>query len=159
MKEPRGQNGVTVSSNCDTNVNYNQGCGSSFSKANSYGAGFNKVGGGWFVLERSAARGINVWFWARNDPSVPLAVSQGTKSIYPDDSWGRPEARFAPDTCAHSTYFDKHVMIFDTTFCGDWAGATFNSAGCPGNCNNYVNTNPDKFKEAYWEINSLRVYE
>ncbi|KAF5386130.1 hypothetical protein D9615_002503 [Tricholomella constricta] len=160
MREPRGQNGQVISSNCDTNVNYNQGCGTSFSKGNSYGAGFNSVGGGWFVLERSGAEGINIWFWSRSDPSVPLSVSQGFKTLSPNDSWGPPEARFPTDSCNHATFFDPHRMIFDTTFCGDWAGATFSSANCgPGSCNDFVDKNPDSFREAYWEINSLRVYE
>ncbi|KAG5645194.1 hypothetical protein DXG03_006712 [Asterophora parasitica] len=159
MKEPRGQNGQTVSSNCDANVNYNQGCGTSYAKPNSYGAGFNAVGGGWFILERSATVGINVWFWPRNDPNVPLAISEGRKTVWPDASWGPPEARFPVDSCDHAAFFDPHSMIFDTTFCGDWAGATFGSAGCgAGSCNDFVDKNPDKFKEAYWEINSLRVY-
>ncbi|GLB37115.1 putative glycoside hydrolase family 16 protein [Lyophyllum shimeji] len=160
MSEPRGQKGQTVSADCDANVNYNQGCGTSFSSPNSYGTGFNDAGGGWYVLERSSTQGISVWFWSRTDDSVPTSVSHGLGTIYPDPSWGPPEAHFSVDSCAHETFFnDTHQMIFDITFCGDWAGTSFGTAGCgPGECNDFVDKNPDRFRDAYWEINSLHVY-
>jgi hypothetical protein len=62
---------------------------------------------------------------------------------------------------------------------GDWAGqdAIFQGAGCPGTCVgkslytstggrrvdayrivDYVNKNPASFKNAYWDIASLKVY-
>ncbi|RDB16836.1 putative glycosidase C21B10.07 [Hypsizygus marmoreus] len=158
MSEPRGQNGDTVSSNCDTSVSYNQGCGTSFKKPNSYGAPFNAVGGGFFAIQRSKSS-VAVWFWTRDDPAVPQAVRTGVGNVSVDESWGLPEARFPMgDGCGYEEHMDRHVMIFDTTFCGDWAGATYTSAGCPGTCNDYVNNNPEKFTEAYWEINALRVY-
>jgi hypothetical protein len=41
---------------------------------------------------------------------------------------------------------------------GDWAGATYPSQGCPGNCVDYVNNNPGAFANAYWDIAAVRVY-
>ncbi|KAI0283799.1 hypothetical protein BC826DRAFT_1058530 [Russula brevipes] len=42
---------------------------------------------------------------------------------------------------------------------GDWAGNVYSESGCPGTC---VDCNCQQsctsFSEAYWEINSLRVY-
>ncbi|KAG6907665.1 hypothetical protein DXG01_007869 [Tephrocybe rancida] len=151
----------TVSSDCDTSVNYNQGCGTSFRKANSYGADFNSVGGGWYILERSRAKGIRVWFWARDEPFVPHAVRYGLRTIKPDFAWGWPDAHFPTSSCNYTSHFDAHEMIFDTTFCGDWAGdpSIWAASGCgPGTCAQFVDDNPEQFKEAYWEINSLRVY-
>nr|KIR83081.1 hypothetical protein I308_06688 [Cryptococcus tetragattii IND107] len=40
----------------------------------------------------------------------------------------------------------------------DYAGATYTSMGCPGTCSNFVKAHPAAFAEAYWSINSLRVY-
>ena len=57
---------------------------------------------------------------------------------------------------------------------GDWAGNTF-SGSCGGRCEDCtflvlfwdcpranafedVDQNPDKFKDAYWEVNAVRVY-
>ena len=62
---------------------------------------------------------------------------------------------------------------------GDWAGADYPTSGCPGDCVDcrclcrrermcmltdsglalaVVDNNPAAFANAYWEINSLRVY-
>ena len=64
------------STNCDANANFNQGCGVQFSTPASYGSAFNAAGGGFFVLVRSRAfsPGVSIWFWARDDPRVPLEV-------------------------------------------------------------------------------------
>lgn len=35
---------------------------------------------------------------------------------------------------------------------------TYTSMGCPGTCSNFVKAYPAAFAEAYWSINSLRVY-
>jgi len=66
---------------------------------------------------------------------------------------------------------------------GDWAGAVYGSSGCPGTCEgmlrrwlcgwikwqtsvadsekntDYVNNNPGAFSNAYFEFNSVRVYQ
>ncbi|KAF8894125.1 concanavalin A-like lectin/glucanase domain-containing protein [Infundibulicybe gibba] len=158
----RQQTGKCMSGNCDTSVNYNEGCGSSFSKPNSFGSGFNACGGGWFVMQKSRTQGISVWFWPRNDLTVPQSISGGADTLSPPSSWGPPEANFPGDTCPYDTYFDAHQMIFDTTFCGDWAGNDYASScaaltGVPL-CQDFVDNHPDAFLKAYWEIRSLRTY-
>jgi hypothetical protein len=59
-----------TSTNCDTSVNYNEGCGVSFSEKKSYGASFNKAGGGYYVMQRTKQHGAQVWFWSRCVSSV-----------------------------------------------------------------------------------------
>lgn len=49
-------------------------------KANSYGPAFNSAGGGWYAMERTNQH-INVYFWSRNDGSVPSDVKNGASSI------------------------------------------------------------------------------
>ena len=55
------------------------------------------------------------------------------------------------------------LQVFDTTFCGDWAGNTFSSSSTcsalSNSCNSYVASNPSAFAGAYWLINSLKVYQ
>ena len=54
------------------------------------------------------------------------------------------------------------VQVFDTTFCGSWAGAVWESSSCASlapTCNAYVQNNPSAFENAYWSVNSLRVYQ
>lgn len=116
--DSHAQSSSTVSTNCDASVNNNQGCGVSFSKSGSYGAPLNSMGGGWYVMQRTQADGVYVWFWSRNDNSVPAAVKSADSSLSPDDSWGLPEARF-PSTasCDFSSHFNAHQIVFDLTFC------------------------------------------
>src|SRR5580698_10492323 len=84
-----------VSTNCDVSVNYNQGCGTSFDSPSSFGSGFNDNGGRWFVMQKASYHGISVWFWPRNDPSIPKTVRDGEEEIYPSAEWGKPDADFA----------------------------------------------------------------
>ncbi|GJE94439.1 glycoside hydrolase family 16 protein [Phanerochaete sordida] len=168
MPQSRFQSGVTESTNCDAAANFNQGCGTRSTDGFSYGALFNGAGGGYYVMARTPDTGIRVWFWRRDDPTVPPAVAQkgllnsvlgDTPVITPDPSWGPPHAFFPfGDFCDYSSHFDAHIMVFDLTFCGDWAGSDFTFSGCGNSCNDFVNNNPDEFDKAYWEINSLHVF-
>lgn len=168
MPSARFQSGTTVSTNCDANANFNQGCGTQSSDGFSYGTLFNNVGGGYYVMARTADTGVRVWFWRRDDPGVPAAVAQkgllndvfgDTPVITPDPTWGPPMAFFPMgDFCDYDSHFDAHIVVFDLTFCGDWAGTDFLLSGCGGTCDDFVNNNPDAFDKAYWEINSLHVF-
>lgn len=67
----------------------------------------------------------------------------------------------SPCTTQSSLTFD--IKVFDTTFCGDWAGAVFSSSqtcsALASSCEDYVRNNPSAFADAYWLINSLKVYQ
>lgn len=43
-------------------------------------------------------------------------------------------------TCSTSKFFKQHSIVIDITLCGDWAGSTYGSAGCPGTCAQQVMT-------------------
>lgn len=96
---------VPTSTDCVTTATSNAGCGVNFPTSFSYGPSFNSVGGGWCVLKRRTSfftpkilkyryvmerneKSIKVWFWARNDPSVPSDIINGASSISPD-TWVR----------------------------------------------------------------------
>ncbi|KAH6914153.1 endo-1,3(4)-beta-glucanase chain A [Coprinopsis sp. MPI-PUGE-AT-0042] len=159
MAPHRSQTGSAIAMDCDGLANGNQGCGTSFSKANSYGIELNRERGGWYVMQRSATEGINIWFWSRSDSTVPLSVKYGGERVDIGPSWGLPEASFTFETCSYLDHFDNHQVVFDLTFCGDWAGSAFELSGCgPMKCEDYVDQNPWAFENAFWEINSLRVY-
>ncbi|KAL5523819.1 hypothetical protein ACEPAG_7992 [Sanghuangporus baumii] len=128
MPQSRKQMGIPTSLDCDATSGSNQGCGNSFTKPNSYGSSLNSVG------------------------VYPLRSSL---VVNPDDSWEEPQALFPTDACHWGQYFDAHNIVFDLTFCGDWAGSSFS---CGGRYEDYVDQNPDKFKDAYWEVNAVRVY-
>lgn len=53
-------------------------------------------------------------------------------------------------------------MMFDLSFCGDWAGGTF-PRDCPRfaermTCEDLVAFHPEELQEAYWSVRALDVY-
>lgn len=156
-----GFSGNLLTSNCDVEApgQYkNAGCGIESTDTRSYGAGFNQASGGVYAAEWTSD-GISVWFFSRSS-NIPADITSGN----PDPtSWGTPAAHFADSaSCDIDSHFSDMQIIFDTTFCGDWAGSVWDSSSCSslgGSCVDYVANNPTAFSEAYWDINSLRVYQ
>ncbi|KAL4917000.1 concanavalin A-like lectin/glucanase domain-containing protein [Aspergillus aurantiobrunneus] len=153
-----GFSGNLLTSNCYVNApnqDNNAGCGIEAPTTDSAGTGFNAISGGVYATEWTA-EAISIWFFPRS--SIPSDISGGT----PDPaSWGTPTARFA-GSCDIESHFTDMQIIFDVTFCGDWAGSVWGSGTCSalgGSCQDYVSNNPAAFEEAYWDINSLRVYQ
>jgi len=52
----------------------------------------------------------------------------------------------------------NHSIVFDITFCGDWAGSSYLTSGCPGTCSERLMSGAN-FVNASWSINSLKVYK
>ncbi|KAG6875707.1 hypothetical protein C0992_002787, partial [Termitomyces sp. T32_za158] len=80
MPASRDQTGSSILLDCNTAVNDNAGCGVRAPTAFSYGPIFNANEGGWYSVERTNTY-IKVWFWARNDVSVPTDVRNGAPSV------------------------------------------------------------------------------
>jgi len=151
------QTGTPVQLDCDVSVNSNAGCGVDFPTIDSFGPSFNRNGGGWFAMERTTDF-IKVWFWPRNDDSVPSDV-MGSSTAVDTDDWGTPAAAFPDTSCNISEFFQEHNIIINLTLCGDWAGSHFGQDGCPGDtCVEYVNGSPSAFENAYFDIVSITVY-
>lgn len=125
----------------------------------SYGTSFNSQGGGIYALEWTEEH-LKIWFFPRH--SIPPSIASGKPDV---SKFGIPMA-LVKEGCDVANVFKPQSFIFDTTFCGDWAGGVFGKSGCPmtdsdsfQSCHNFVAQNPEKFKETYWEINSVKVYE
>ena len=152
-----GFSGTMQGSDCETDATGQlnaEGCGITSPSNSSYGVGFNKVGGGAYATEWNSTA-IAIWFWPRQ--SIPEDVVGGDPK---PETWGTPHARFAGE-CNIDEHFKDMKMVFDTTFCGTWAGRAWNQASCrskAGSCEEYVGQNPTAFKEAYWLVNYVRVY-
>ncbi|KAK4983989.1 hypothetical protein LTR66_008638 [Elasticomyces elasticus] len=149
--------GTLSTSNCDVNAAgqpANAGCSIVAKNSNTYGTGFNAIQGGVYATEWTGSV-ISVYFFPRG--SIPSDISRGS----PDPSgWGTPLAQFQGG-CDISKKFKSQQIVFDTTFCGDWAGAVWSGSSCASKantCNDYVQNNPSAFTDAYWSVNSLRVY-
>jgi len=148
--------------NCDSNApgqKKNAGCAYISSDSTSYGAGFNAVGGGVYATEWTG-QAIAIWFWSR--AKIPADIHAGT----PDPSkWGTPMAHFCggPGYCDIDAHFKNMQIIFDTTLCGQWAGdaGVWAASSCgklADTCEAYVRDNPGVFRDAFWLVNSVKVY-
>ncbi|RMZ76159.1 hypothetical protein DV738_g5121, partial [Chaetothyriales sp. CBS 135597] len=150
--------GQMTSSNCYVKApgqDVNAGCGIGSSATTSYGDGFNNANGGVYATEITSD-GISIWHFPR--ASIPSDITSGS----PDPSgWGEASASFSGD-CDFSSHFKSMQIVFDTTFCGDWAGNVWSSdATCSAQastCQDYVQNNPSDFQDSFWTVNSLKVY-
>ncbi|PYH50049.1 glycoside hydrolase family 16 protein [Aspergillus saccharolyticus JOP 1030-1] len=153
-----GFTGTLVTSNCyvyAADQSSNAGCGITSSSSQSFGSPFNSLGGGVYATEWTSSA-INIWFFPRG--SIPADITSGSPI---PSTWGTPAASFA-GSCDIDSHFNAMQIVFDTTFCGDWAGNVWSSGSCASyasSCTDYVANNPSAFEDAYWTINSLKVYQ
>ncbi|OIW34780.1 glycoside hydrolase family 16 protein [Coniochaeta ligniaria NRRL 30616] len=138
----------------------NQGCGQQTSASNNYGSGFNAAGGGVYALEWTSDH-ISVWFFARSDPMVARLNATG---VVPDPTtFGQPIARFVGNSCNFDDHFMNNNLVFNIDYCGDWAGQVWSQdptcSQLAPTCSQYVAEHPEAFIEAYWLINSIKVYQ
>jgi hypothetical protein len=137
----------------------NQGCAATSTDPNSFGSTFNAQGGGVYAMEWTSDY-IKVWNFE------PSTVPTNLRSANPNpDLWGTPAFTTLQGSCDIDTHFKDHQVIFDTTFCGNWAGqddiwkatSCYDKVKYPS-CYEYVAANPGAYKNAYWLVNSLKVY-
>lgn len=135
------------------------GCSQATSTNQNYGDGFNDIGGGVYATEWSSDA-ISVWFFPRS--SIPGDIA--SESPEPS-SWGTPQAKFLSGDggCDIDSHFQNNNLVFDTTFCGDWAGSVWDQndecTALAPSCEDYVANNPGDFAESYWSVNSVKVYQ
>lgn len=143
-------------SNCNANTAFD-GCSFSTASTQGFGAGFNANQGGVYAMEWTSSA-ISVWFFARS--TIPADITSGKPS---PPTWGTPTALFAgKGGCDIASHFQNHQIVFDTTFCGQWAGKVWSSGSCASlapTCDAYVAQNPSAFATTYWLINSVKVYQ
>ncbi|GAA5898079.1 hypothetical protein JCM6882_003322 [Rhodosporidiobolus microsporus] len=154
------QNASWVGNDCHA-YSWSYGCNVMDWDPAAYGEGFNRAGGGVFAL-LFAEMGISIWRWKRSD--IPSDIKNGAPRW---KNWGVPVAAFDGSTCDTRTFFQKQRITFDITTCGDMAGqdhvwqdAVQSGSSCYpkyGNCAAAV-MDPDNFKEAYFEVNYIKVY-
>ncbi|KAM3075128.1 hypothetical protein ACMFMG_007415 [Clarireedia jacksonii] len=135
-------------------------CSGTNTDPNSYGTTFNAAGGGVYAMQWTSDV-IRMWNFAPG--SIPADITAGT----PDPStWKTPSFTTAGGVCNIDELFANHQIIFDTTFCGGYAGKTgfwqettcYDATKYP-TCDSYVAANPAAYKDAYWLINSVKVYQ
>ncbi|KAF9458752.1 concanavalin A-like lectin/glucanase domain-containing protein [Collybia nuda] len=156
---------VIGGTDCAAETTGNQGCGIRARSGNTFGAGFNNNGGGVYAMKWDSS-GVAIYFFPRG--SIPADI---TDSVPQPDTWGAAQARWPSTSCNAFQFFNNHHAIFDTTLCGDWAGAVWTSSGIPGQeqscaqrtgfptCEAFVRASGSSFSEAYWEVKSVKIYQ
>ena len=134
------------------------GCAIKPEGSNNYGTGLNNAGGGVYAMEWTSGS-INIWFFPRN--SIPSDIPSPNPN---PSTWGTATASFVGgDSCNIDHHFKNNHIVFTTTFCGDWAGGVWSQEGTcaaqAGTCQEYVQNHPEAYADAYWTINSLKVYQ
>ncbi|KAK0913373.1 hypothetical protein LTR91_012823 [Friedmanniomyces endolithicus] len=156
------QSGTLLTANCAAAGGYT-GCGVSATKPNNIGTPFNQASGGVYAMEWTSTA-IQIWFFSRDE--VPASIIEANDAGPDPNAFGVPVANFQ-GSCDIDAHFFNHSMVFDTTFCGSYAGNTWQGDGCPlidptngwQSCDDFVATNPQAFVDAYWEVNYLKVYQ
>jgi hypothetical protein len=154
-EDPNLFTGTWENTNCDVYATSNAGCGIKGAES-SYGAPFNANKGGVYAMEWTNTH-IQVWYFNRNN--IPSDLKANTPN---PSTWSKPVGYWTLGSNCPSSHFSQHSVIFDTTFCGDWAGNTWYT-DCPNysweSCDTYVRNTPSAFTEAYWSINYMQIYQ
>ncbi|KAL2757499.1 glycoside hydrolase family 16 protein [Sodiomyces alcalophilus JCM 7366] len=143
--------------NCNAGDAY-LGCTQATASNDNYGDGFNDIGGGVYAIQWTDEH-ISVWFFPRG------RIPDNVESDSPDPSaWGPALARFnGGEECHLPDHFKKQSLVFNIALCGEWAGRVWgDNAECSAlapTCDEWVADNPDAFAEAYWLINSVRIFQ
>jgi hypothetical protein len=125
----------------------------------SYGTDFNAANGGIYAMEWTSTY-ISVYFFPHASP-LYKSVAHSTS---PDPSqWGIPMAHFSGAGCDFKQRFKDMRIIFNTAFCGDWAGGEW-SKSCAkktgvSTCEAHVQNNPGAFAESFWEVRGLKWFQ
>ncbi|KAF3049227.1 hypothetical protein E8E11_006869 [Didymella keratinophila] len=133
----------------------------------SYGTSFNLAGGGIYAMELTP-QSISVWLVPRTSPQYTTLFPTPASSTFLNTtlstrSLGIPIAHFTGQ-CDIAQKFKNMKIVFDTTFCGSWADAEWESGGCAkrtgvATCEAYVRDHPEAFVDTYWEIAGLKWFQ
>ena len=123
---------IVNSTDCNFQLNGNQGCVVTDPRPSSYGEAFAQGGGGLYVTE-FAETGISVWFFnvcflslvalfvvlhLFQRSSIPSSL-QGNFSSFDISSLGTPVSNWPSSGCDIDNFFKPQNLVFDITLCGD----------------------------------------
>ncbi|KAL9189238.1 hypothetical protein ACHAXT_011728 [Thalassiosira profunda] len=154
----------------------NQGCVATDLKleGRSLGMPLNANGGGVYALEWDPVnRHIRTYVFSPHN-RVPRNLREALRTardpetaVAPDpNQWGLPYGHFpiGEGTNCPAGHFRNMRLVINLAFCGSVAGNRY-FMDCPKKfkkyktCNEWVKSDPEELKEAYWKIRGVYVYE
>ncbi|KXG52963.1 Concanavalin A-like lectin/glucanases superfamily [Penicillium griseofulvum] len=143
---------VLTDPDCDSSTSAG-GCSQTTTNTQAYGDGFNAINGGVYATQWTTSA-ISVWFFPRG--KIPADITAGAPK---PPTWGTPLTRFEASGCDFASHFKSNDIIFNINLCG-WAGSAWPSqcSSKAATCKEYVAKNPSAYSDAYWLINSVKVY-
>lgn len=156
----------------------NQGCVASDlkSEGRSLGVPLNRNGGGVYALEWDPVyKHIKSWIFSPHG-RVPRNLREALRTatnedestrVAPDtNQWGLPYGHFpiGDGTNCPAGHFRNMRLVINLAFCGSVAGTRY-FMDCPKQfkkfktCEEWVESDPDELKAAYWKIRGVYVYE
>ncbi|KAK8063878.1 hypothetical protein PG996_008530 [Apiospora saccharicola] len=147
--------------NCKTGGDEAKGCGS-MGPSNSYGTPFNDVGGGVYAMYLEAQR-VRVWFFP--NATVPADIRADKPN---PNGWASgaliSDFQTKNGGCDIARNIHTQSVIINIDFCGSevsgsWWEESEDCSRVAPTCNEYVAKNPAAFVEAYWLINSVKLFQ
>ncbi|KAI0031213.1 hypothetical protein K488DRAFT_52606 [Vararia minispora EC-137] len=133
-----------------------QGCSSNSTDQNTVGPNFSNVGGGIWITEL-ASTGISIWFFER--ANIPQSL-KGNATSLDTSTFGTPAFNVPSTSCNVGSVFKPQSLIFDITLCGEADYNQTQTCASRGAClQNTVWGNGSNFDEAYFEIQSIKVFQ
>eukprot|EP00956_Cyclotella_meneghiniana_P004640 scaffold5730_cov55-Cyclotella_meneghiniana.AAC.9 len=156
----------------------NQGCVAADLKleGRSLGVPLNKNGGGVYALEWDPTNThIRTWVFTphgrvprnlRDAMRTAMNEDESTRVAPDTNKWGLPYGHFpiGDGTNCPAEHFRNMRLVINLAFCGSVAGTRY-FMDCPKQfkqyktCEQWVASDPDELKEAYWKIRGVYVYE
>ena len=145
--------GSPLQLNCYSTQGADAGCGIKDTATTSFGPGFNAAQGGVYAMLWDTEKGVSMWNFPRDQ--IPQDITDAKPQ---PATWGVAAGYWPASSCDIADNFVDHVMVIDTTICGNWAAGAYGASGCPGTCQQSV-ANASNFVDAKWVINYLAVYQ
>ncbi|PSN62715.1 hypothetical protein BS50DRAFT_446482, partial [Corynespora cassiicola Philippines] len=129
--------------------------------ANAFGRAFNEHGGGTYAMQLEFG-GISIWYFPHGTEPGDIASEKPTPA-----KWPSPVMRFVPAQCDILAVWKEMRIVLNINFCGSYAGSCWVD-GCGSTCKaltgvstcgEYVLNNPTAFKEAFFLIRSIKLYQ
>jgi len=152
--------------NCDTHATDSQGCGLRDDTPNTFGPGFNNVGGA-YVAVHITDEFVKVHQWPGE--SAPQDVRNNAPA---PSTWDKPALYLPNDQCNIGSHFYDLQLVFSTNVCGKWPGELWNldasyagqaqsSAQATGvdSCYEYAHSHGSEWGNAFFEVASISIFQ